>query len=229
MLRRSLVPAAAVWVALALAGTWCAAAPGALARNPVYRKMLANERGLRSSITEISVQTKLRGFPPLSLTFHGTAYFEVPDHHTVVFDNVPGPLRRLVEDSPSIAPVARWPADYDITITPGAGTTVFHLVPKSSDDPLAYAVRRDRRRSHRPRERLRFRQRERLGSDDPANLRSHRRIRAGRRANRQRARQGLSRRRYDDLQQLPNQHRNSRRSLFAMTALRAAEVTASRD
>ena len=108
--------------------------------SPVYKKMVARSAGLRSFEANIEVHTKLRGFPPVSLTFRGTTYFQAPDRSSVKFKNVPGPLKGMVKDSPSVAPAAVWPSRYQVKLVSDTGDqTTFHLVPKSGDDPLASA------------------------------------------------------------------------------------------
>jgi hypothetical protein len=105
--------------------------------NPAYRHLVKNALGIRTLSSDIAVQTKLRGFPPISLTLHGHSYFEAPDKTATVFDDVPGPLKKMISDSPSIAPAMTWPEVYDVTIaSQEAGKTTFHLVPKDADSKL---------------------------------------------------------------------------------------------
>ena len=112
-----------------------AAAPADLDRSIAYRHLLRNSAGIKTLVADIDVETHMKSFPPVSLHFHGHTYFRAPDHDAVVFDNVPGPLKRMMADSPSIAPVRIWPDVYDITVLEDDGTeTTFHLVPK---DPTA--------------------------------------------------------------------------------------------
>jgi hypothetical protein len=111
-----------------------------LRANPVYRLMLRQTAGIRTSECDIEVQTKLRSFPPASFTFRGHSYFEAPDKQAVVFDNVPGPLRGMFKDSPHIAPAPLWPARYEVTIAGDDGSsTTFHLVPKDPDSAIDHA------------------------------------------------------------------------------------------
>lgn len=102
--------------------------------------MVRQSAGIRSSICDIEVQTKLKSFPPASFTFHGHSYFQAPDKQTVTFDNVPGPLRGMFRDSPHIAPAAVWPSVYEVTVAGDDGsTTTFHLVPKDSNSAIDHA------------------------------------------------------------------------------------------
>ncbi|MFY9779087.1 MAG: hypothetical protein WAJ85_01080 [Candidatus Baltobacteraceae bacterium] len=127
--------------AFALAFTLGAAPDaGPLRLNAVYLKMLRWSAGVRSSVADIEVRTSMRSFPPASFTFHGHSYFKAPDKQAVVFDDVPGLMRGLVKDSPSIEPVPLWPERYDATVVGDDGTTTtFHLVPKDSQSQLASA------------------------------------------------------------------------------------------
>jgi hypothetical protein len=105
-----------------------------------YKNLLKLQRGIKSSIAVIEVRTKMRSFPPMSLTFRGHSYFQAPDKQTVVFDNVPGILKGMVKDSPSLAPAAAWPAEYDVTVSGDDGTaTTFHCEPRDPDATLASA------------------------------------------------------------------------------------------
>ena len=100
-----------------------------------YRNMVKQQSGIKSSVAEIEVHTKMRSFPPMSLTFHGHSYFQAPDMQAVVFDNVPGVIKGMVKDSPSIAPAPLWPKHYEVSIVSTDGTsTVFHLVSRNPND-----------------------------------------------------------------------------------------------
>ena len=54
-------------------------AAGDFRANPAFRHNVMLERGLHSSIADIEVHTKMKSFPPMSLTFHGHSYFRAPD------------------------------------------------------------------------------------------------------------------------------------------------------
>jgi len=105
-----------------------------------YRNMVKLQRGIKSSVAEIEVHTKMRSFPPMSLTFHGHSYFQAPDMQAVVFDNVPGVIKGMVKDSPSIAPAPLWPKHYEVSIVSADGaSTVFHLVSRDPNDMVQSA------------------------------------------------------------------------------------------
>src|SRR5579864_9406661 len=73
------------------------AAPGGPFASPAYKKMVAQNAGLRAFEADIEVHTKLRSFPPVSLTFKGKTYFQAPDKSATRFENVPGPLKGMVK------------------------------------------------------------------------------------------------------------------------------------
>jgi hypothetical protein len=138
--RRNAFPsvAAALSAAFVVALILGAEAAGDFQTNPAFRHMLTLQRGVHSSIADIQVHTKLKGFPPISLTFHGHSYFRAPDKQQVVFDDVPGPIKGMVRDSPSIEPAAMWDRYYHVAILSDDGSaTTFHLVPRDLASPLA--------------------------------------------------------------------------------------------
>jgi hypothetical protein len=104
---------------------------------PAYRQLLKNWNGIKTLSSDIEVRTKPRGFLPISLTLHGRTYFEAPDKFTTVFDDVPGLLKKMVSERPSIAPPQAWPDVYDGTIVSDeGGKTTFRLVPKDAASNL---------------------------------------------------------------------------------------------
>jgi outer membrane lipoprotein-sorting protein len=114
-----------------------AAGTDAFAATRAYQELVKSTAGIRTMSADIEVDTHLRSFPPISLTFHGHTYFQAPDKSAVVFDDVPNMLKKMMSDSPSIAPAPRWRAVYDVTVAGDDGTdTVFHLVPKAPGSKL---------------------------------------------------------------------------------------------
>jgi hypothetical protein len=115
-------------------------APLPYASNLAYRQLLRLQRGVTSSIATIEVHTKMRSFPPVSITLKGHSYFQAPDQQAVVFDNVSGILKGMIKDSPSLAPAAMWPQDYDVTIASDDGaSTTFHLISRDPNDVVQTA------------------------------------------------------------------------------------------
>jgi len=116
-----------------------AAQPSYLSHS-AYRDLIRLQRGVKSSVAVIEVRTKMRSFPPISLTFRGHSYFQWPDKQVVVFDNVPGIIKGMVKDSPSIAPAAAWPTEYTVNVLEDNGTTTtFHCEPTDPNATLASA------------------------------------------------------------------------------------------
>jgi hypothetical protein len=108
-----------------------------LSTSAAYRHLVQNWTGIRTMSSDLEVKTKKRGFPPVSLTLHGHVYFEAPGRFITVFDGVPGLLRRMVSDRPSIAPPASWPDVYAATLVGDQnGETTFRLIPKDPNSGL---------------------------------------------------------------------------------------------
>jgi hypothetical protein len=114
-----------------------APAESVLTTSAAYQHLVQNWAGIKTMSSELQVQTKKRGFPPISLTLHGHTYFAAPDKFATVFDGVPGLLRGMVSDRPSIAPPAAWPGVYAATIESDQnGKTTFRLTPKDPGSEL---------------------------------------------------------------------------------------------
>jgi hypothetical protein len=127
---------AALALILATGATSQAAGPS-FAASAAYRNLVKNSGGIKTLSSVVDVQTKLRGFPPITLRLHGHSYYEAPLKSATVFENVPGPLKKMLSDSPSIAPAAAWGDVYEVTIESDvAGKSTFHLVPKDAASNL---------------------------------------------------------------------------------------------
>jgi hypothetical protein len=129
----------AACVAILLAPASPGGAADTFKLTPAFRHLLALTRGVQSTIADIEVHTKMKSFPPMSLTFRGHSYFRAPDQQSIVFDDVPGPLKGMVKDSPSIEPAPLWGRHYDVTFEASGDQTIFHLTPKAEDDPIQSA------------------------------------------------------------------------------------------
>jgi len=106
--------------------------------SPAYQQLLQTQNGIESSIADIEVRTKLRGFLPISLTLRGHFYFRAPDQETIVFDDVPGLLKGMVKNKPDLEPAAVWPRYYEVRVDGDDGAaTAFHLVPIDTKSSLA--------------------------------------------------------------------------------------------
>ncbi len=139
--QNSLAPIVLSLGAIFLLGLFLGAdAAGDYRATPAYKALLKLNRDVKSSISDIEVRTKTKSFPPVSITLRGHSYFKAPDQQAVVFDNVPGLLKGMVKDSPSIAPARLWPTHYSVSFqSNGDGTTTFHLTARSAADPIASA------------------------------------------------------------------------------------------
>jgi hypothetical protein len=105
--------------------------------NAAYRQLVKNWAGIKTLSSDIAVQTKPQGFLPISLTLRGHTYFEAPDKFTTVFEDVPGLLKKMVAERPSIAPPQAWPDVYDGTIVSDeGGKSTIRLVPKDAESKL---------------------------------------------------------------------------------------------
>jgi hypothetical protein len=110
-----------------------------LSASAAYQHLVQNWAGIRTMSSDLQVQTKNRGFPAISMTLHGHTYFEAPDKFATVFDGVPGVLRGMVSDRPSIAPPTAWPDVYGATLVSDQnGRTTFRLIPKDPNSGLVH-------------------------------------------------------------------------------------------
>ena len=136
--------ALSTWITAGFAGVFFGATmlgadgAGDFRTTPAYQRLLESQSGVQSSISDIEVHTKMRGFLPVSLTFRGHSYFRAPDQQTVVFDNVPGIIRGMVKNKPTLQTAAMWPRYYEIQVGGDDGAaTAFHLTPLDSKSALA--------------------------------------------------------------------------------------------
>jgi hypothetical protein len=105
-----------------------------LATSAAYQHLVQNWAGIRTMSSDLQVQTRKCGFPSISMTLRGHTYFEAPDKFATVFECVPGLLRRMLSDRPSIAAPAAWPNVYWATLVSDQnGKTTFRLIPKDPD------------------------------------------------------------------------------------------------
>jgi len=131
--------AAPTWITAGFAGVLFgvtllgADGAGDFRASPAYQQLLESQSGVQSSIADIEVHTKMRGLLPISLTFRGHSYFRAPDQQTVVFDNIPGILKGMVKNKPTLQTAAMWPRYYQVRVDgDDGGATTFHLVPIDS-------------------------------------------------------------------------------------------------
>jgi hypothetical protein len=97
----------------------------------VYARMQKLNAGLHSYVATIHVDVTTHGFPFISPSLDGKAYFEQPDRNAVVFDTVPLLANGFKKVYPQLEPPSEWPRVYDVTPLADDGTTShFRLVRK---------------------------------------------------------------------------------------------------
>ncbi|HEV8021883.1 MAG TPA: hypothetical protein VGP41_11500 [Candidatus Lustribacter sp.] len=99
----------------------------------VYARMQRVNAGLRSYQADLHVEVTTHGFPFISPTLDGKAYFQQPDKNAVVFDTVPVLASQFKKVYPQLEPPAEWPSVYEVTPLSDDGTTSqFRLVRKKN-------------------------------------------------------------------------------------------------
>lgn len=122
-------------LALALTVGSIAAAPPAAAGDAaaVYARMQRVNAGLKSYQADLHVDVTTHGFPFISPSLDGKAYFEQPDKNAVVFETVPALASQFKKVYPQLEPPSEWPQSYDVTPVSDDGTTAqFRLVRKKN-------------------------------------------------------------------------------------------------
>jgi hypothetical protein len=122
---------------LAAAALLAGAAPSlpAAAQSPgdLYARMQHVNAGLRSYQADLTVAIETHGFPYISPTLQGKAYYKQPDKTAVQFQSVPALAGQLKKVVAQMEPPAEWPKLYDVTPTGDDGTTAtFKLVRKKN-------------------------------------------------------------------------------------------------
>jgi hypothetical protein len=99
----------------------------------VYGRMQKINANLKSYQADFHVDVTTHGFPFISPSLDGKAYFEQPDKNAVIFDSVPALASQFKKVYPQLEPPAQWPTVYDVTPVADDGTTSqFRLVRKKS-------------------------------------------------------------------------------------------------
>jgi outer membrane lipoprotein-sorting protein len=99
----------------------------------VYARMQQVDAGLQSYQADLRVDVMTHGFPFISPSLQGKAYFERPDKNAVVFDTVPALASAFKKVYPQLEPPSEWPRVYDVTPLSDDGTTAsFRLVRKKN-------------------------------------------------------------------------------------------------
>jgi outer membrane lipoprotein-sorting protein len=115
-----------------ITGSIAADAPGADG-NAVYSRMQRVNADLKSYQADLHVDVTTHGFPFISPSLDGKAYFEQPDKNAVVFETVPALASEFKKVYPQLEPPSEWSTVYDVTPVADNGTTAqFRLVRKKS-------------------------------------------------------------------------------------------------
>ncbi len=120
-------------VTLALTVGSIAAAPPQGDAAAVYARMQNVNAGLRSYQADLHVDVTTHGFPFISPSLDGKAYFEKPDKNAVIFETVPALATQFKKVYPQLEPPSEWAASYDVMPVSDDGTTSqFRLVRKKN-------------------------------------------------------------------------------------------------
>jgi hypothetical protein len=121
-------------LALALTAATMTAAPAAGGdAAAVYARMQKVNAGLKSYQADLHVDVTTHGFPFISPSLDGKAYFEQPDKTAVIFETVPALANQFKKVYPQLEPPSQWSQTYDVTPVSDDGTTSqFRLVRKKN-------------------------------------------------------------------------------------------------
>ena len=131
MIRRtfSFLAASALLAALAPSLPARAQAPS----SELYTRMQHVNAGLKSYSADLTVAIETHGFPYISPTLEGKAYYKHPDKTAVQFQSVPALAGQLKKVVAQMEPPAEWPRLYTVDQTNDDGTTAaFRLVRKKN-------------------------------------------------------------------------------------------------
>jgi hypothetical protein len=120
-------------VALLALGSLALAPDGSGDPSAVYARMQRVNAGLKSYQADLHVDVTTHGFPFISPSLDGKAYFEQPDKNAVVFETVPALANQFKKVYPQLEPPSEWSSVYDVTPGTDDGTTSqFRLVRKKN-------------------------------------------------------------------------------------------------
>jgi outer membrane lipoprotein-sorting protein len=130
-MRVTVFVASALAIVVAIGSPGAAQAPGTAA--DVLARMQRVNANLHSYQATLHVDVITHGFPYISPSLDGTAYFEQPDRSAVVFETVPALADQFKKVYPQLEPPSEWPRIYVITPVSDDGTTAkFRLVRKKN-------------------------------------------------------------------------------------------------
>ena len=103
------------------------------ADSALYTRMQHLNAGLNSYQADLTVAVETHGFPFISPTLQGKAYYKKPDKSAVVFQSVPALASQLKKVVAQLEPPAEWPRLYSVDQTGDDGrVTSFKLVRKKN-------------------------------------------------------------------------------------------------
>jgi outer membrane lipoprotein-sorting protein len=117
--------AAALFAVLALTRPGFAQSGDAAA---VYARMQRVNAGLHSYAATLHVDVQTHGFPYISPSLDGTAYYQEPDRSAVIFETVPALASQFKKVYPQLEPPSEWPQLYDVTPLSDDGMTAHFLL-----------------------------------------------------------------------------------------------------
>ncbi len=106
--------------AVTLAAIGAAPEPNA---DAVYARMQSVNAGLKSYQADFHVDVTTHGFPYISPSLDGKAYYEQPDKSAVVFETVPALASQFKKVYPQLEPPSQWSQVYNVTPVSDDGTT----------------------------------------------------------------------------------------------------------
>jgi outer membrane lipoprotein-sorting protein len=99
----------------------------------VYARMQRVNAGLKSYQADLHVDVTTHGFPYISPSLDGKAYFEQPDKNAVIFETVPMLANQFKKVYPQLEPPSEWPQVYDVTpVADDGSSSQFRLVRKKN-------------------------------------------------------------------------------------------------
>ena len=99
----------------------------------IYARMQQVDAGLQSYQADLHVDVTTHGFPFISPSLDGKAYFERPDKNAVVFTTVPALAEAFKKVYPQLEPPSEWSRIYDVSPVSDDGTnSLFRLVRKKN-------------------------------------------------------------------------------------------------
>lgn len=119
---RSILAPLAVLLAALVAAPSASQTPPAAPGDLLARMIRANS-GLHSYQAAFHVDIVTHGFPYISPSLDGTAYYKQPNKAAIVFDTVPALASQFKKVYPQLEPPSEWPRLYDVAPVADDGST----------------------------------------------------------------------------------------------------------